>query len=713
MLSKPANELERMINPMADGTKQYAFYVAKKLNISYEDALSRVSKVIDKRKSSPMVTNLYRDVDDRVLETMPLDDYLKEAEGRVLMPNGCIYRSEKEKQSMLGLYMDTNLRKRKAAKSEMFKALSDNRLADADRLNNSQIAFKGKVNTPTGILRSKATGLYSPSTNTALTSNSRLITSTNNTNYERFLKGRRHYYNYDITIANMNSIANGLYQYNTADDWHEMVRIGIHQITPNELFSMILRSTRLYWNDDALEYKILEYCNDLNVIERMAVAYSGDLYTFRVYNSKLMTEFLDEFIVKKKASRVYTKDDMYSNVDEDMRNYLQHRYSNSVIGLGNEYDKYDPELLSDMVETGISSTNVIMKYRNILRTIITHTNLPPVVFDIYHMVRDQILMSDTDSGAGTLQDWVEWHQGSLNVNETALSVSNALVYLASATTQVYIKQVCKNINMTAKKLDNNIMHMKSEFTWIVFGLMSITKHYFAGVNIREGSVFERKLEVKGGSLKSNATSKYIKDHVYNKIAISIIDDVEKNGKVSLNKYIDSVIELEALVIESVLSGGSEYLKTLNILDATSYGNEDPQYNSYKHIILWNDVFSVITNGHTVVTPCDTVKYPTTLSSKKKIRNWIEDMDNQRLKDAVTKWNNRFNLTAINRLYIPKEYVVSYGLPSELKSIIAVNDIVTDVCKMAYTALEILGYYKATGYSLMEIVDGERYRAYGI
>jgi hypothetical protein len=713
MLSTKAKELKRMIDPMSDGIEQYSFYVSKRLNISFEEAKRRVIKVIEQKKSEPVVDFLYREVDDRVRRTDTLDNYLKEAEGRVLMPNGCIYKSQEERQSMLALYMDTNLTRRKGAKSKMFIAIAEKRKADASRADNEQIAFKAKVNSPTGLLRSKATALYSPSTNTALTSNSRIVTSTNNINYERLLKGKRHYYNYDLTLMNLNSIANSLHQFDTLSDWQTLFDMGLHPITPSELHDCILKSTRLYWESEEHERKLLEYCHTLTAIERMAVGYSGDLYTFRLYNSEYMRTFVDLFIVKKKATEVYSKDKMYTCIDEDMRNYLQHRFSGSLKDLGVFYDDYPEDLLSDMIETGLYSTSIVHKYQFVLRTLITHTNVPPVVFDIYHMVRDQILMSDTDSGAGTLQDWVDWHQGSLNVTEDAISVSNALVYIASAATQVYIKQTCRNMNMPEDKLDANVMHMKSEFTWIVFGLMSISKHYFAGVNIREGSVFERQLEVKGGSLKSNATPKIVKDYVYDDVVIGIIDDIENKGVVSLNKYVNLVIELEASVIESVMSGGSEYLKTLTILPAETYKKPDPINNSYKHVLLWNDVFSCITNNNIITAPVPMYKYPTILNTKKKIRLWIETITNPELKKRFVEWNNTFNLNAINRLYVPRAYVISYGLPPELKSVVAINSIVTDVCNMAYTGLQILGYYKPQGYSLMRLKDEKRYNDYHI
>lgn len=701
-----AKDMSRtVLRPMEEAEKQYATIVSKRLNISYDEALVRVKKKLAEKVTEPIVEHYHRkDNGDREVRSVTLTEYLRLAEDKVLAPTFTQYYTEDQKKAMMSNYIANNLAMRTATKDLMFAAFASSnpaKRATGNRLDNEQANWKGKSNDCTGLFRSMGSALYNPSCHTTLTSLSRIVTSTNNTSSERLLQGRKHYHTYDITINNLNSIVTNLQGGDYYLNWANFIENwNIHVPTVIECIAVVKRSTKLYWYNPSDYLKISKYISTLDNIERCAIAYSGDFHAFRVYNNDLVHKFITEFTQKHHGDVEYDRVAL-KNIPDELLNYIHHRFSNDIIDLGVKYEKYDDQTVSDMCRTALHVQSVLVKYLEMLSVLFVHSNLPPVVYDVYHMVRDSVLMSDTDSGANTLQEWVLWYYGNTDVTESALAVSNALVYLNGIVVKVYVKQVSKNINMAEARLDTNVMELKNEFTWMVFGLMSISKHYFSGVNIREGSVFLRKLEVKGGSLKSDSIPLSVKkDVVYDKLMDYILTAAE-SGKVSLYECIDIIITLEQDIIDDLYNGGHEYVRKLTINEPTAYAISDPKKNSYQHCVMWNDVFAEST-GFTAVAPYLTYKYPTTLKGITKIRAWVTGIPDDKIRNDMGKWMADHNKTALNIIYLPAEYVNSYGVPDYIKPAVATKRVVLDLCNMAYIVLESLAYYKPLGLTLSEI-----------
>ena len=707
IIPKASAMCRTVLNPVEEAKKQHASYVSKKLNISYEDAYERVSRVVDNSFSDPVVEHYHRKENgDKEIRFVTMTEYLTLAKDKVLAPTFTQYYTEKQKPAMLARYVANNLKMRKVTKGLMFAAFANGDESTGIRLDYTQANWKSKSNDITGLFRSMGSALYSPSCHTTLTSESRIVTSTNNTSSERLLQGRRHYSTYNITINNLNSIVSNLGSRNVNgsyyNNWLETIEVyTIHVPSVVECLKIIKRSTKLYWYNPYEMDKILKYLLTLDDVERCAISYSGDFHSFRVYNPDIVRTYLSAFTKKHTGTIRYNSDDL-KNINDELLNYIHHRFAADIKGLGVDYSKYPEQIVSDMCMTALASQNVLVEYMDLLSTLFVHPNLPPVVFDVFHMVRDSVLMSDTDSGANTLQEWVMWYYDSLAVNEESLALATALVYLNGIVVKVYVKQVGRNVNMSEERLDDNVMELKNEFTWIVFGLMSIAKHYFSGVNVREGNVFERKLEIKGGSLKSNSIPNSVKkDVVYDKIMDYILTSVETTGKVSLYRCIDEVIRLEQSITDDIYNGGHTYVRKLTINEPSAYKITDIKKNAYQHCVMWNDVFSDST-GHTAVAPYLTYKYPTSLKNKTRLRNWLAGITNPAEQTKLTEWIVSHNKSAVNIFYLPATYVNSYGIPEVIRPAVDTKRVILDLVNMAYIVLETLAYYKPMGLTLSEV-----------
>jgi hypothetical protein len=517
------------------------------------------------------------------------------------------------------------------------------------------------------------------------------------------LQGRRHYYTYEITLNNLNSIVTNLGDRSSLNSYYAQWVVLLHDKhipTVDEVMSSIFRSSMMYWTHPDDKNRLRNYVCGLDQIERAAVIYTGDLWTFRNYNQDYIREFLRKFTIKITNGPSRTVDEL-RNINDEILNYVHHRFSTDIVDLGVDYNTYPEHLVTHMCNTALHVMDVLAEYFDMLLTLFANPNLPPVVYDIYHMLRDSVLMSDTDSGANTLQDWVQWYAGSLKVTEDSISIANALVYLNGRVSKIYIKYVGRNINMNLDRLDDNVIEFKNEFTWIVFGLMSIAKHYFAGVNVREGSVFKRKLEIKGGSLRSNSIPGSVKSVIHDKVMTYILDEIEQRGGISLYATIRMVIQLELDIYDDIHNGGHSYLRKLSIHDASAYKITDPKKNSYQHCVMWNKVFGPST-GYTAVPSYIAYKYPTILKNKSSIKTWLSNIKDDNIRTAMAKWLTEHKKSALNIIYLPSEYVMSYPIPDEVKLIIDAKKIVLDLTNMAYITLESLAYYKPIGLCLYEI-----------
>lgn len=704
-----ANNIDRaMLDPIGEAKKQHAMYLVKMLNITLDDATARVDAALDRVGIvDPSVEHYHRGENgDREIRTVPLTKYIALSNDKIMAPTFTQYYTEEQKPAMLVGYTSNNLAMRGKTKKLMFKAFADDRIADGIRLDYTQANWKAKSNDITGLFLSMGSSLYNPSCHPTLTSLSRLVTSIHNTASERILQGRRHYHTYDIVINNLNSIVTNLGDRTNLDSYYSkwvnaIAKYDIVVPTVTQCFKSIMRSVKLYWYNPAESNKILAYIKTMDDVERCAIIYTGDFYTLRVHNPELVRNYLSSFIEKKTGPIEYTREEL-KGVNDELLNYVHHRFASDIVDLGVDYADYSDQLVSDMCRTAYSAQNAIAEYLDLILAVFVNPNLPPVIYDIYDMMRDSVLMSDTDSGANTLQEWVMWYYGKMTLDENTLALANALVYLKAVVVKVYIKYAGRNINMSENRLDSNIMELKNEFTWLVFGLMSISKHYFSGVNVREGSVFARKLEVKGGSLKSNSIPMSVKqDVVYDKLMNYILDSVEKTGKVSFYTAVDYIIELEQSIIANIEKGDSKYIRKLTINENTAYKITDPKKNAFQHCVFWNDVFSQST-GFTAVAPYLTYKYPTTLKNKTALVTWLTNIEDETIRKAMGKWLMDHGKTKITIFYLPAEYVISYGVPDIIKPVIDTKKIILDLCNMAYITLESLAYYKPLGLTLSEI-----------
>ena len=96
------------------------------------------------------------------------------------------------------------------------------------------------------------------------------------------------------------------------------------------------------------------------------------------------------------------------------------------------------------------------------------------------------------------------------------------------------------------------------------------------------------------------------------------------------------------------------------------------------------------------------KIPINVNNKTEFNNWLEQIQDRNFMGRLRNWLNNHDKNDIATFYLPSNKIVNEGLPEEFKDIVAVNDIVLDLCNVFYLLLGTLGFYKKPGYTLIEL-----------
>ena len=707
-LVKDIDQYKRDIDPIKHYQEQARVYLE---HLGYDDETIRSTlELAIKRKKDRMVIYWERDVSigDTEVKKKELCSYLKEVEdnNEIMAPSGTTYTQKKDIESLHSIMQQTKKKIRKKQKEKKFKAKQE---MEHDKSKQSEYLFwddaqsttKFDMNIPTGIYKAKS-ALHNPSNHSSLTSGTRGGTSLANAMSERFLAGNRHYHSVDVAMADINSIVTELHKGTNYKDLEEVINkynIGIP--SKDIIFSRVRDSCHRYWNLSTMRNMLRRQLNSLDDIELAAIMYTGDIYSLRLYNDKLVRDIVSGFVQKITGDYHDDQREFLFGIPYGIMNQLHHIFSEEIQGMGIDYNEFPDEQISTMSHTAKNILSIYRKYNGLFRVLFGNRNNPASVAHIKSMIRRCVTMSDTDSTARSLQDWVLWYNRGIAFTPDSMGVSGSMVALTSMSMKNTLQEYTANIGVAVDDIDK--LRMKSEFTWSVMAVFSVSKHYWASTVIQEGSSFsEFELEIKGVNLKSSNIPDII--NRANRIIIRDIITVVTSGKLlDVNKYVNLVCSIEQRVEDETKKGNKEILRNSVIKEPSGYKNEDPRNNDYKQIIIWNDTFGKLRN-HKVVAPTNMSRFPVLLGGKTKLNKWLDEMEDRELAAELRETFDYFSIVKRELFYVPTSYVAEFNVPDEITMVANLNESVKRVCNMLYITLESLAVYRRKGLTMKDSVD---------
>jgi len=630
---KDLDSYQRHIDPINDYIEQTSFYLSVMSGKDIKECETFVKSKINKENGAknPQVIFYERgDNLDREEKSCSLSSYIKTVnkEGSILAPTLTVYRQPEEIRSFLSDFILDNVKARSIAKKEAFKAKADGEKELFILKNNEQTNKKLYNNSASGAFATKGCILYNPSAHSTLTSTTRLESSLSNANNERLISGNRHYFNYDVTLYNLITLAK-----NKDIDKLKVVidKYNLKYPTTEDTISVIKYSTDNYWRDEYKLNKLKDFIDRLSPLQKASIVYVGDLYHIRKYNESFVRDF-----ITKLSTRVIDKimDDPINfihNSDEQMVNLAHIVCIEEVRGKGKDYEKMSEKDINTLAATIENINNIVTSYRDFIEAIFLTDNVPPSTAHIKNMVRKAVVLSDTDSTMFSVDEYIEWYFGDIIFTQESYAVYGAIMYIATQAIAHLMTMFSANINVPRNELRR--LDMKPEFTFSVFFQSSVSKHYFTSIDIQEGNVFAKpEIEIKGVHLKNSAAPEKLVKAAHERMEY-LINTVKSGNKISLVEELNYVKDIENIISDSLISGEVEYYKRSKIKTPESYSTT-VEKSPYLHHILWEDVFSY-KYGNIDPAPYSVIKIPTILTNITSVKKWLDTITDEDIKSRLS------------------------------------------------------------------------------
>ena len=686
------SQYKRDLNSLKHYVEDSAFYLHTSTGASMEECRLFIQDCLRPggqfEFKDPKVEYLYRaENGDRVRGETTMSRYLGDSirKNELIAPTLTTYTHPNEKESLLGIYIGGNVKKRSSAKKAMFAAKAEKNFLLENVKKIEQTGRKTANNSISGGHVTPSTPLYNKTAHSTLTSTCRSTSGYGNANNEKFLSGNRHYFNHHIVLQNIVSIVN-----NT--DYEKLERVmQKYQIvypTPEQVEQAVRYSVELYWREEFYFAKISDLLHKLSPLQRAAFLYTGDLYHLMALNTELV-----HGLVKKLASRVTGPHpdqlSVLKNAPEDHVNLGHQLCLKETMGIGKDYSKIrTQEDLCTLANTVQHIADTITEYADLIDALWVTRNVPASMAHFPDSIRRSALTSDTDSTIFTVQDWVIWYKNGISFDDEAMGVAATMIFLASSTITHILAMMSANFGIIEERIHQ--IAMKNEFKFDVFVPTQIGKHYYASISCQEGNVFEEhETEIKGVQLKSSNAPRAIIEG-----ATAMMEDIMattmKEGKLSLVKYLKQIADVERDIIGSIKRGEYTYLRTGSIKDSTSYAG-DPETSPYQQHTFWNEVFGP-SYGMMPEPPYQTLKVSVDLDTATEYRLWVDSLPDREFANRLNAYMLRTGKTTLTTFHLPIPILQGKGMPTELLNVIAYRRIVIDIVKIYYLVLETMGIY---------------------
>lgn len=625
---------------------------------------------------------------DREVKFITIDKLFRNVIDRNIInsPSLTFYVPEKIKRSKLSQFMEKNVAKRAAIKQEMFVAKAAGDAVLEVNKKNEQNSVKTLNNGSSGAFSSPYTILFNMTSHSSLTSTCRTATSFGNAANERLLGGTRHYATPATVINHFLSVAT-LTDMNVFEDF--MKSYDVHYPSVEETMAVIKYSTELYYINPEADKRIEDFINKSKAIERAAFVYMGDFYHLAKFNDQLMRDFVTALITPARNVEIDDYKVAEKSIDGDMKIILSQLYGD-IMGVGSNFGKVKekrPEDYKKLIEAGVFLQGTIGKFAKLVKAVLSNKNLPPRIANMPEAVRRVGVVSDTDSTMMSAQWWAQWYTGDDYSGEIATKVSDMIIYLSVQHMSHLMASMSVNMGVAKERIF--LYAMKNEFKFASFALTTKAKHYFALITSQEGTIYtDPELEVKGVSLRTSNIPPIVMNE-FRKTVKELSQKVANEEKLELIPLLEKVAQIEHDVADSVKMGKADYLKTIGVKSRDAYSDE--REGNYHYHRMYNAIFGC-KYGELPEPPYDAVRLPVNLDSKTEIKDWIDSIKHEEVRNCAKRWFEEHPKRTYSSIILPDYVISNYGIPEELVSVANTRRTAFATVEPYYHILECLGVF---------------------
>lgn len=694
-----------------------AWYLSKVKDKPYDDMRAFLHWAVENKKTDftdPIMKIFRRDENgDRYKDTCTLSAYLQEVkdEAYIMAPTLTSYDPIKKRRSELSIYTEDKFYERKRVKKEGQVAKSYGRMAEATTKNNVQNKLKEDINSISGLLTIGSTPLANRSGHSTLTSVCRTATAFTNANTERVFMGRRHFFSGPTVLENITVIL--------ADSDYEQAekiinKYNLHLVTHEELMEAIKYNTDTYYKSKVWDERIWEFVKTLTPLECTIYLYTGDLYHLRKYNEKFVRDLFDRILAFKESLPKTT--DETKSIIKEVDEFFMPLASVAC------YEFLDGKALPDKIHEdkdyyttlGGRIEYINERFREItdyLKCFILNKFIPAETAHFPSVIRYSVVGGDTDSVLYTVKQWVEWYNGTIEVNNTTRLTGSLCVYLINIVTRHFLAYAAGQMGVDEKFIHN--LKMKSEYYFDVFAPTNRTKHYLSIASIQEGIMLkEYEEEIKGVALKNSKAPPDV-INLFHDQAIAILEAVSKGEMISVNDFIYKMAVEEARIYRSIMLGESTFLSSCTVKVKEAYTT--PMSSEYLYYEFWQTIFSE-KYGDCPEPPYIGTRIKMNLPNPSAIKAFIDSIRDKDVQMKFRRFMDDNNKKAIASVIMPADVIANVGIPEEFRGALNVRKMIHACMEPFYILLEVMGNYKInrwfTNMALdahVELID-ERFRS---
>jgi len=701
IFKRAPEEYFNTIKPMNNYIDQAATYLSINHKLSKPEAVKQIKEILVKHKlKNPTVTYRHRDdKGDRTMESTKLNDYINNVieNDEILTPTFTVMDNPKVKKSLHADFLANNIKLRSVDKKLSFKYKQE---GDKDKFLYHDVLQKVRKifnNSLSGAYASKSTILYHPAAHSILTSITRSVASIGNAVSESIIAGNKYFKTPDHVLNYITSICAEF----TIDNMDYVLnKYHLHIPTVDEVMEMIHHSADNYWTDSIAIEKIYTLVTNLAPQHRVAVVYLNDLYHLKKHNEDFVKTMLFNMSKRCETGSDDNLKDI-NNAPEGIMNLVHHICMSDIQGMTVNYKELQgTKLLEILASTARNVTIEINKYKKLFRTLLTSDILPINIAEVKDMLRDAIVLSDTDSTCGSYDNWVIWGYGNSRFTPEAVGLAATVMTINTQAIDHNIKVFAKNMNIENGLVE--MLKMKNEFFWSSFVVANVSKHYYADTWIREGNVYdEADLELKGVHFISSAGMQEVAKRA--KVMMGDINSkVAKGEHIEPLYYIKQVVDTENMLLNLIEQGSVDIFKTEKIKSLDSYKLDDPGKTPFFYHLMWKSVFSE-EYGDPGDPEYMVIKVPTILSKPAKLKEYLANLEDVTYKNNLTNILSKYNKTSLGIMRVPLAIASGgRGVPKEILKIVDTKRMVSDSLNVMYLVLESIGIFNKSGLMFREM-----------
>lgn len=590
-------------------------FLVRTKNMNRKDAEDKVREIARERVQNHTVeiqdTNDYGNLE---LKNDNLYQLIDRNRGNVIVPSGSIYYPSTKKEGVINQFLKDKKDERAKYKNAQFEAQARGDKESEKILKAMQKVVKVVMNALPGGFASPHNLFYDKGGYNTITSLARSLISISYTVAEQLLCGIFGWFEEDDVITH---IINTLKDAPTEQEVNSVLnQFNLKEPSRDELLKFFYSVAGVYHGSD---FK-------MPTVETMTANLANHEVTFLYYFFNLKHIFYDNFDAIKPwidktldINNIPPASESDSNMDEDLlvlvttmiHEYLQEAQVEEELKNNTDFGKW----ITAVAHHVQSELN---KFTPVLDTFVKRKTGFPRLNRNKYMIRESVIISDTDSTIFTLKQWVQWYYQKLEIDATSLSFSAFMVYLL---TKVNANEMWKFGERHEVGEENcHIAQMKNEFIYPTLLLFDKKKTYAGIVAIQEGNVLkELDTDVKGTTLKGSSVSEDVNDFIENLLKEDICKTSMKR-KLSAMEMIQKVTDFERKIYTSLKKGETNYLRIANIRDPSEY--KDALATQYFSYLAWQHIFAEKYGDHEI--PVKTTAYKIVDKIPKDYMEWLSN-----------------------------------------------------------------------------------------